>query len=247
MLDQAHDLRRLASAAKPADGGSPRRPAALLVVAGGKGGVGTTTVAINLAAALAQAGKRTLLVDADPRGGDVALRCGVDERYTLADLWPAGEPGHEVIETAAGGVQLVAGSAVVGRRRQRLAGRRGAIARTTGPRPHGCRRGGDRRRKRSRPVGQRICQAADAIVMVTTSETAAVVSTFAAIKTWSVCRAAGDATDSAGRHCRSDCWSTGPQHRGTPRRSTTGLAGRAAGCWDSWRLPGKATCRVKKG
>lgn len=38
---------------------------------GGKGGVGTTSIAINLACAFAKSGRKTLLVDADPRRGDI--------------------------------------------------------------------------------------------------------------------------------------------------------------------------------
>lgn len=84
MSDQANQLRQLVRRQTPAAREDRARPR-LLAVTGGKGGVGATTVAVNLAATLARRGCRTGLVDADPQG-DAAVRCRLRERYTLADV-----------------------------------------------------------------------------------------------------------------------------------------------------------------
>jgi flagellar biosynthesis protein FlhG len=181
MLDQAHDLRQLATRCKPAE--TPRRSArpALVVVAGGKGGVGTTTVALELAAAVSKAGRRTLLIDADSRGGDVALLCGIEERYTLADVMAGRRSWNEAVCAGPAGVRVVVGerdwhddrnpAAAAGHfldqfEHQDTAAEVALI--DVG--------------NRLDAVTSYVCRRADAVVMVTTGGVASVVGAFAAIK-----------------------------------------------------------------
>jgi pilus assembly protein CpaE len=53
---------------------------------GTKGGVGTTTLAVNFAAVLAQRKHQTVLVDLDWVGNDVAMQLGAAPQYTLLEV-----------------------------------------------------------------------------------------------------------------------------------------------------------------
>ena len=53
---------------------------------GTKGGVGTTTLAVNFASVLAQRKQNTVLLDLDSTGNDVAMQLGAQPQYTLLEV-----------------------------------------------------------------------------------------------------------------------------------------------------------------
>jgi flagellar biosynthesis protein FlhG len=109
MHDQADELRSLmlkvARQNAAQNGPSPR----MVLVCGGKGGVGATTLAVNLAVALAHHAARTVLVDADLRRADASTLCGVAEATGVAELLGGSRDIHEVLQRGPAGIQLVPG------------------------------------------------------------------------------------------------------------------------------------------
>jgi flagellar biosynthesis protein FlhG len=96
--DQAAGLRRLSGL---------ERPVKVIAVASGKGGVGKTSVAINLAVTLAQQGRRTMLLDADLGLANVDVLLGINARRNLSHVI-SGEAGlDDVIVDGPAGLRIV--------------------------------------------------------------------------------------------------------------------------------------------
>lgn len=84
-------------AGNPARGSAARPgPVRTIAITGGKGGVGKSSLAANLAVALGGLGQRTLLLDADLGLANVDVMLGLQPRATLAELI-AGRCGIEDI------------------------------------------------------------------------------------------------------------------------------------------------------
>lgn len=101
--DQATRLRELAST----QGAS--RSGLMLAIVSGKGGVGKSSIAVNLSIALASRGLRVILVDADFGLANADILLNVQPRYTLLHVLNGLRTLEEVTVEAPGGVRFVPG------------------------------------------------------------------------------------------------------------------------------------------
>ena len=95
--DQAEGLRRMVQP----------RPVKVIAVTGGKGGVGKTSVSVNLAIKLARQNRNVMLMDADFGLANVDVLLGLDSRQNISHVISGESSLEEVIADGPAGVKIV--------------------------------------------------------------------------------------------------------------------------------------------
>ncbi len=104
----------LGALANPSSSTRPKARARIMAVTSGKGGVGKTFVAANLAAALARRGESVLVLDADLGLANLDVVLNLHPKLTLHDVFTGTTTLEEAILPAPGGFSvLLAGSGLV--------------------------------------------------------------------------------------------------------------------------------------
>ena len=110
------------------------RSARVIAVTSGKGGVGKTNISVNLAAALAAMGQRSLLVDCDPGQANANILMGRKGGLTISDLLGRQCALDDALQDGPGGMKFLPGHSGTGIGSALGASERESLARAL--RPH---------------------------------------------------------------------------------------------------------------
>ena len=110
-MDQAEKLREIVKKQSEGKGANSR----IITVTSGKGGVGKSSLSINLALQFRRQGKKVIIFDADFGLANIEVMFGVIPKYTLADLMFRGKELKEVITEGPEGVMFVSGGSGIAR------------------------------------------------------------------------------------------------------------------------------------
>ena len=106
-MDQAQQLRNIVKAGNI---NKQQRPLArIITVTSGKGGVGKSNTAINLAIQFKKLGKRVIILDADFGLANIEIMFGAVPKHNLADLIYQGKNIKEIITWGPGDVGFISG------------------------------------------------------------------------------------------------------------------------------------------
>ncbi len=107
-MDQAEQLRLLVT--KQAEQKKKdRKVSRVITVTSGKGGVGKSTLTVNLAIQLSRLGKKVIILDADFGLANIEVMLGIRPEYNLADLMFRGKDLKEIIIQGPEGIGFISG------------------------------------------------------------------------------------------------------------------------------------------
>jgi len=98
--DQATGLRRMVNPA----------PVRVIAVTGGKGGVGKTNISVNLGVALAELGRRVMLLDADLGLANIDVILGLHAKHNLSHVMSGECTLEEIMVTGPHGLKVIPGA-----------------------------------------------------------------------------------------------------------------------------------------
>ena len=104
-MDQAQQLRNVIKAKNQND----IKPARVITITSGKGGVGKSNLAVNLAVQLRKKGKRVIILDADFGLANIEIMFGVVPRYNLSSVLFQGKNIREIISVGPMDIGFVSG------------------------------------------------------------------------------------------------------------------------------------------
>lgn len=90
--------------------GLPRPPPKVIAITSGKGGVGKTTVTVNLGTALAMSGQRTLLLDGDMSLANIDVLLGLTPKFNLSHVLEGRCTLEETILEGPAGLKVIPAS-----------------------------------------------------------------------------------------------------------------------------------------
>lgn len=103
-MDQAEKLRKMVK-----EQTTPRRVARVITVTSGKGGVGKSSISVNLAITLSRLGHRVIILDADFGLANVEVMLGIRPQYNLADLMFRGKSLTDIVTEGPENIGFISG------------------------------------------------------------------------------------------------------------------------------------------
>ncbi|MEG2441527.1 MAG: MinD/ParA family protein [Acetivibrio sp.] len=104
-MDQATQLRNIIKTSNVL----PRPAARVITITSGKGGVGKSSISVNLAIQLRRMGKRVIIMDTDFGLANIEVMLGIRPQYNFADLIFKGKSLREIVTMGPEGIGFISG------------------------------------------------------------------------------------------------------------------------------------------